>query len=298
MSTIRSTVLRLGLLNVPVKVQTAITDSAPRFNTVCTHGHAPTKVKQSLACPACGNADRATFEKGHDNGDGTITVVNPDDLAQHQEVPAEVKEAITLSVHPAEDVDNAVPGGRTYWLAPGKGGEAGYTAFVAVLRAHPDHALCTVFATRSRPSMYRVALHDDALMLVELAWPGDVTSIDVPEGDAPEAMVQQLALVISSASTPFDPSTYFDARAKAVEDFLSQQQAVAAGITPEDASEGGAPAANDLASQLAAMLKEQGASGDTGRCAAKTKSGKQCKRKATEGSFCATHEAAAAKEAV
>lgn len=254
MSTLRKVPLKLGLVSVTVGVQSAIDAGAqPSFNTVCDKGHDPARVKQSLTCPTCSNADRGTFKKAQATDDGKYVIVDPSKLEEVAECPPEVKDAINLTAHPADDLRFAIPGGKVYYLAPVKGEHDTYALMVDLVSKRDDVALCAKFAIRSKPAMYQLGVHEGALTLLEIAWPADVKDAPQHTGNLDASMAEMAAKFLDSIIEPFDADTYVDVRAEAVAEFMAKQKAVKAG----DAEKVTTSSPDDLMAAMAAAVGEK-----------------------------------------
>lgn len=245
MSTIKSNVqARFGLAGFPVNISTAIKDVKEEtgFNTVCIgtteEPHAATRVSQQYKCGHCATTGRGTdFVKGRDLGDGRFALVTAEDL-KAADVDDSLKNQLNFTVHPAEEVaGSTMPTGRVYYLEPGKGCPPdAYATIAEAVENNPDKAIMTVWAARSAPALYRAVCREGILMLVQYAWPAQLDATpNVPHIDVTNQQRAQLALFLDTISAPFDPNTYVDVRAEAL------QRIIAATSTVE-ALESGRPA--------------------------------------------------------
>lgn len=239
MGTLRSDIpIRLGLITLPVSVQSAISeDKDAKLTTVCTNEHDPVKIKQTTACPSCSlEGSIYSFPKGKDNGDGTYTVLSREqvDAAYAEGVTEDMKKTITLTAHPAADVDlHTLPGEKMYYLAPGKAAGDAYPMMVELIKSRPNIAMCTVFAVKSAPAMYRLAVFNDRLALLQIAWPDRIN--DAPQlrtTDFNPTMLSMAQTFVDALMMPFDASTYRDARQDKINQFLGESEKVVAGTAP------------------------------------------------------------------
>lgn len=248
---IRKVPLKLGLISVTVKVATAIEDATPRFNTVCDQGHAPNKIKQRLECPTCQSSERSAFKKGVEQDDGTMVVLNAEDVTKAAEVPEDIKSSITLTTHPADDlVGTTVVGGKVYFLEPEKGNHDTYALMAKLVEQRQDVAMLSSFAIRGKPSLYRLGTLDGALTLTEIAWPESVRPAPRHQGTVDEAMLGMAAQFVDTLVAPFDPKDYSDTRSKQLSDFLAKQESVVSG----DADAVVASSSDDLMAALSAAV--------------------------------------------
>lgn len=258
----RNIVLSLGLVTVPVKLDTAVTDSTPSFKTVCDgpgtkKGHAPTAINSKYICPSCGNDERHTMKKASPTDDGKYIVIDAETVKAEMTVPDSVKQKMDLAAHPVESVLAAtLPTGKVYNLLPGKGVDENlYALFVeAVKQAQADGlALCTIWAYRDKPVMYMLGHRNTLLIVQELAWPADVKDVAPITGTPDKAMLEQFKTLIGMSKSDFDADAYKDFRAESVAALLAKGKAVEAGDEPTGPTvqSGG----TNVADQLAAALK-------------------------------------------
>lgn len=225
MAAVRSKVsLALGaFFTVTGNVISAVDDDDKEvsFRTVCTgdgvhedegkKAHAPAGVKQDLKCPFCENTDKTTFKKASESA-GTFSIVNPEDIAA-AEVDESLKLKIDLRVHKAADLlGTTMPGGKAYYFEPVKGQESVYSLFREMVEQSPDLAFCAVWASRSKPALYRLSTFGKALALQQIAWPSSLRA--APDVDTPFAETDlKMALTIANAAvSEYDPAAYKDGR--------------------------------------------------------------------------------------
>lgn len=268
----RNVLLTIGLVSVPVKVDTAIeAESTPSFKTVCdgTHatkkGHPPTAIKQKYVCPTCQNDDRNTLKKAAPTEDGKYVIVTPEQIKAEASLPDELKNTMSLAAHPLDSVlDATIATGKVYNLLPGKGvSDDQYALFVAAAReaAAEGLALCTVWAYRDKPAMYLLQPRGEHLMAHELAWPSEVKEVKPINGTPDQALLGQFKTLIGMSKADFDPAAYRDQRADSIAALISKGKAVEAGDEPEGPSVKGG--GTNVADQLGAALAALGAGEDT-----------------------------------
>ena len=205
-------------------------DSGPKQYTCCNVGHEPARTTMKLMCRECENDDRSTFVKGVETEDGLVILT--DEVIASAGPTDEVRETISLTAHPADEVNaRSMRDGNVYYLSPSKGTEEVYGLLVALLAERPDVAFVTEFAIKSKAAMYALVRYGDSLTLTELARPEAVRDAPDPEVDVPEEGVAMLSQLVDKIAKPFDPDTYRDRRAEylnqAVEAAANGEQPVA-----------------------------------------------------------------------
>lgn len=276
-STLKNVTVTLGLVSLPAKVTTATTDPDTKLNNICLgHAadlsdpdnpveaieHAPTKVKTQasfgggsggwLVCPTCKNSDNTTFAKGKEQG-GQIVIVPQEEIDKFL-ASDEVKKSIALTAHPTEELGNAMPAGKVYWLDVEAPVRKVYALFVRLLQERPDISYIAEFAVRSTTALYKLDVIQNALCIRELAWPEFVTAAPAVDLSLPsDKEVAMAVLLAEMALTPFDAANYQNQRAASLAAFIASAEAVdaIASTTGPVARKTGV----DLTAQLAAALE-------------------------------------------
>lgn len=229
MSTVRTGVtLAIGLARFTVNLETVVASSSgTRLRTLCNEGHSPSGLNQAYECPACQKrGPLSDFPlRGKEVSKGQFAVVDRDTAAELRKVPPELRETITITPHPAAEVTAlTLPAGRSYYLTPdGIGMNQPYSLVAAFVRDHPEVALLAVFAVKGAPATYRLGWYREALVLVELAWPDAVRSAPVVPVQTDAQLTPMLESFVAQATAAFDPSTFVDARAQKLAEFLASQ---------------------------------------------------------------------------
>jgi non-homologous end joining protein Ku len=227
---IRSDVpIKLGpMLSVRVDIFGAVEPKDSSVHTLCVgEGHEPVRIKQKQSCPTC--SAESGFVKGAEV-DGKYVII--DDA--EPEIDDSIKKQICITSHDKTQVESlTLPGAKVYYLGPNK--KAGDDEMYGILKAFIEKtdsevSLVTVFAIRSRPTLFTMGVFDGAITLSERTWPEDVR--EIPELK-PMAEVSEQYLGLVKQLVPyalFDPSTYVDVTRAARQEAL----AAAAGgtITP------------------------------------------------------------------
>lgn len=240
MSSIRAgVVVRFGLIQFPVSVDSAIDDKdGPSFSTLCDgtmsgKSHAPVRIKQKYGCPTCAvEGGIKDFLKGKDRGDGTYVVV-PQSEIDAAAASDDLTKFMSLAAYHATEVDaSTTRAGKVYYLTPNGATEA-YPVMRDFIVAHPEWAFVTKWAPRSVPHMYRLDVLNDAITLVELAWPDAIKPAPQVKGDYDDDWLTQLEIFVNSnAAHAFDPTAFRDTRAEMLDAYIASQEGVAAGDAP------------------------------------------------------------------
>lgn len=221
--------IKLGpFVSIPVTIETAV-EKEESLHTVCVAGHEPTRIKQSIACPTCQATEG--FKKGKPEGSGYI-IRDADDLKDAGKADDSIKDTLTITAHNLDDVlQHTLPGDTVYYLSPGKGAADAYAVLHAIVANHPELALVTEFAPKSKAAMWRLGLFGNVLTLNKHVWPEDVRQTPaIPAVDVDSKMVEMGDTLLEQLFQEFDPAAYRDT-AKAARAELLAGDVVAAAAT-------------------------------------------------------------------
>lgn len=203
--------LSFGLVNIPVKLYSAISPKDIRFHLL--HAADGVRIQQKRVCPADGKeVPYENLVKGYEIAPGQYVVVRPEELealdpkATHT---IDIADFVSLP-----DID-PIHFEHSYYLVPNPGAEK---AYMLLLRAMNEANKVAIARMVLRTKEYLVAIRPigRVLSVVTLLYPDEVVAaetlpnlprenIDVNPREL--AMAQQL---IASLSTDFQPDRYHD----------------------------------------------------------------------------------------
>jgi non-homologous end joining protein Ku len=258
--------LSFGTINVAVSVHGAVGDPDTGLRTVCHHEHAPTPVKQKLACPLCGNDGTLDgFSKARDTGDGFV-IIPPDVQEQARAAGTEFKKSMTLTAHPVEEVTAALmPSGKSYYLSlksQVKGSLKAYHLLAEMVTSRPDLAFLTKLTLRTSTSVFQLAVAGEHTLVLRQMADADLVR-EHPVIAPVEISPAERALMTMAADTvvePFMVDVHGTGKSHVVAEYAASQTPVAAG---EVAAVAGAAAGGnviDLTAALEAMIAAKGQS--------------------------------------
>lgn len=246
-----------GTISVEVDVFAAVAEERIGLNGFCAHDHAPARVKQSLSCPVCGNADQASHQRGKEV-DGGVVIVPPEVIAESKGKAAEVHDEINLAVHRAIDVAQAMPSGKTYYLKVSKAQPAALSRYVSLaqaLEARPDLALVGIGSLKGAVSRFVLVSSGGTLMLRQLADPGLVRQRPVVTGDndVDQAATAKIGAILDMLVSDFDPLERTNYAEQVIQGYLDEAIPVAAAEAPAPAE---APIVNGVDVALDSWVAE------------------------------------------
>jgi DNA end-binding protein Ku len=259
--------ISFGLVNVPVKVFTAVRKKDVRFHQL--HAKDGVRIQQKRWCPK--DEEEVAYDeivKGYEISPGQYVVIEPEELDA-----LDPEATRTIDIEDFVDLVDIDPlyFDSNYYLVPDERGEKAYRL---LLEAMQDAGKVGVARVVMRTKQYLVAVRPvgEALVMTTLNFDDEVVSQKELEGlpgskqgasDRELRMAQQL---IDSLATDWEPSQYKDTYRERVLD-LVEQKAEGKEIVSQPEAERPAPVV-DLMAALEASLAA--AKGDTKATSAKS----------------------------
>lgn len=245
--------ISFGLVNVPVKLYTAVDRKTVRFNQL--NSKTGTRIAQKRVDPETG--EEVPYEdlvKGYEISKGRYVVIDPEELDALE--PRKTR-MIDIEDFVEQDEIDPVFYDHPYYLAPDTGAEKAYKLLMEAMRETGKVAVGRVVI---RTKEYLVALRplDDVLAMSTMLFPDEVVPPDkldveldakVKAGDKELKMARQL---IESLSGPWEPEKYHDEYRERVLELIEQKAAgKEIAVQPEEAATAPVP---DLMAALEASI--------------------------------------------
>ncbi|HZD64521.1 MAG TPA: Ku protein [Acidimicrobiales bacterium] len=254
--------ISFGLVNIPVKLVTAVRKQDVRFHQL--HAKDGVRIQQRRVCPDDGEeVPWSDLVKGYEIAPGRYVVIEPDEL---EALDPEATHTIDIEDFVALDQVDPVYLDTTYYAVPDA---AGTRAYRLLHRAVQDSGRVGIGKVVLRTKQYLCAVRPTGEALAvstmnfadEVLGQEDLTGLPAPDGEVPERELRLAAQLIEAMATDFDPSRYEDTYRAAVMRLI---EAKAAG--EQVVTEPARPAAPvvDLMAALEASLSSADA-GDEGR---------------------------------
>ena len=244
--------ISFGLVNVPVKLYSAVSPKDVRFHQI--DAKSKSRVKQKRVSAATG--EEVPYEdivKGYELGPDTYVMISPEELNA-----LDPKATRSIDIEDFVDLDQIDPiyYDHPYYLAPDKGGSK---AYVLLRRAMQETNKVGIARVVLRTKQYLAAIRPlgRALVLETMLYPDEVNpldDLDVPgdEIEVTEREEKMARQLIDSLTTDFDPDKYKDDYRERVLQLI-EQKAAGQEIVVEEAAED-APKVVDLMAALEASL--------------------------------------------
>ncbi len=216
--------ISFGLVSIPVKLFSAVSEQSVRFNQLDGRDHA--RVRQKRVNESTGEeVPYDEIVKGYELSSGSWVVVTDDDMAQlmpEQNRLIELEEFVDL-----DEIDPVYFSG-SYWAAPADAAKP-YALLATALEGANKVGLGR-FVMRSKQHLVVVRSVETKLMLSVMVWADEVNAPEVIPGMEKTADVElsekELAMassLIDSLTEAFDPSKYSDTYREAVLELIERK---------------------------------------------------------------------------
>src|SRR5436305_13125039 len=203
--------ISFGLVNVPVKLYSAVSKKTVRFHQL--HETDGVRIQQKRVCPADG--EEVPFDqivKGYEITPDQYVVVTPEELEA-----IEPRKTKTIDIEDFVDLEDIDPifYDHPYYLLPGTGAAKPYKLLVTAMQESAKVAIARV-VIRQKEQLVAIRPTGDILTMETMNFADEVIphdrfdeapGTDVDTNDREVAMAQQL---IESLSAEFDPAKYHD----------------------------------------------------------------------------------------
>ena len=244
--------LSFGLVNVPVKVVSAVRQKDVRFHML--HAEDGARIQQKRVCSADGEeVPYESIVKGYQVGPDEYVTVTPEELDA-----LDPEKTQTIDIQDFVDVFQIDPVyyEKPYYLVPEKGAGKAYRLLLQAMAESQKIAIARV-VMRTKEHLVAVRPLGDVLAMTTLVYHDelvDQADLEVSEkGGAPSekelAMAQQL---IDALSTDFDPEKYHDEYRERVMQLIESKAEGKEIVTPPRKE---VVRTKDLADALAASLE-------------------------------------------
>src|SRR2546425_747902 len=216
--------ISFGLVNVPVKLYSAVSKKTVRFNQL--HEADGARILQKRVCSKDG--EEVPFEdivKGYEISPDQYVVITPDELEA-----LDPKKTRTIDIEDFVDLDEIDPlyYEHPYYLAPDTGASKAYKLLLAALKETNKVAIARV-VIRSKEYLTAIRPAGDVLTMETMLFADELIDPDqieeLPDEDvrAIDREVEMARQLIESLATVFDPSRYRDEYRERVLELIEQK---------------------------------------------------------------------------
>jgi DNA end-binding protein Ku len=230
--------ISFGLVNVPVKLYSAVSKKTVRFNQLHEKDNARIQLKRF-----CADEDQEIpyeeIVKGYEISPGRYVVITPEELEN-----LDPKKTRSIDIEDFVDLDEIDPlfYEHPYYLAPDTGAAKPYKLLLEALKETNKVAIARVvirskeYLTAIRPAG-DVLTMETMLFADELIDPGDLDELPDEDVRATEREVDMARQLIESLATDFDPTKYRDEYRERVLELIERKasgQEIAMPAEPEE----------------------------------------------------------------
>ena len=216
--------ISFGLVNVPVKLYSAVSKKTVRFNQL--HDVDGVRIQQKRVCPADG--EEVPYEnivKGYEIAPDKYVVITPEELEA-----IDPKKTRSIDIEDFVDLDDIDPlyYEHPYYLVPDTGASKAYRLLLDALRDTNKVAIARV-VLRSKEYLTAIRPAGDVLTMETMLFADELVPSDnldeLPDDDT-RATDRELAMarqLIEAQATEFDPSKYRDEYRERVLDLIERK---------------------------------------------------------------------------
>src|SRR3954451_25456231 len=255
--------ISFGLVNVPVKLYTAVRKKDVRFHQL--HEKDGVRIQQKRVCPE--EDKEVPYEeivKGYEVSKGQYVMVEPEEL---EALDPEATHTIDIEdfVH-LEEIDPLFFDSSYYLVPDSRGGKA----YRLLLNAMSEAGMGGIARVVLRTKQYLAAVRpvDDALVLTTMNYADEVmdaSELDLPSStEKPSAREMEMAdRLISSLATESDPAQYHDTYRERVLEMI-EQKAEGKEVVVQPQTKAAAPVVDLMAALEASLAAAKGGRGGGG----------------------------------
>src|SRR5437879_2302506 len=215
--------ISFGLVNVPVKLVSAVSQKDVRFHQI----DAKTKTRVRQKRVAADSGDEVAYEdiiKGYEVAPDQFVTITPEELET-----LDPKKTKSIDIEDFVDLDQIDPlyFERPYYLVPDTGGAKPYALLVQAMK---ESGMVAIARMVLRTKQYLVALRavGDAIVLETLYYHDEVVEPDELEGiphdiDVSDRELKIARQLIESLATEFEPERYQDEYRERVLDLIEKK---------------------------------------------------------------------------
>lgn len=263
MRTLWKGAISFGLVNIPVKLYTAVDEKDIKFRYL--HSKCNTPIKYEKRCPVCDvSVAQEDIVMGYEYENGKYVIMKEEDLHR---IPAEGARTIDILDFVALEEIDPIYFDRSYYLEPNAGGEKAYALLKRTMRETRRIAIAKVMI-RSKSALACLRVQGDVVVMETMFFPDEIRS---PEGltgittqpRLTDAEVKLANELVTNLTSKFDASKYTDDYRGRLMEVIQAKVAGAEVAIPQQAQEGGKVI--DLMDALKASLAATSATSRKGK---------------------------------
>ncbi len=212
--------ISFGLVHVPVKLYAATEQKDIRFNYL--HGKCKTPIRYERLCPVCDTeVPMEEIVRGYEYEKGKYVILQDGDF---ENLPLETTRTVQIINFVNLTEIDPVYFDRSYYLAPGDGGQKAYELLKRAMHDANKVAVAKV-AIRSKESLAALRVYKDAILMETMFYPDEIRDTRLmPEIDynvqIHENEIKMAASLVESLTETFEPRKYHNMYRRALTDLI------------------------------------------------------------------------------
>jgi len=212
MRPIWSGAITFGLLNVPVRLLSAVEERTLDFNLLHKkdHGH----IRYAKICEI--EQKEVPYEeivKGYEIEKDRYVIITDEDFKKAEQAEKERAGSIDILHFTDDDQIDSIYFDKPYYLEPGKGADKAYVLLLETLRESKKVAVCK-YVIRNRERLGILKPYDKIIVLNQMRFASEIRSIeDLKVPKKAEVSKKDLAIslkLVEQLSEDFNPENYHD----------------------------------------------------------------------------------------
>ncbi|MFS0780679.1 Ku protein [Bacillus sp. 1P06AnD] len=216
--------ISFGLVNIPVKLFSAVEDRDIKFRQFHKDCLSPIKYRKVAECDDDVTSDEII--KVYESPNGRFIEITEDEIKKLKE-EHEVKQVSIIDFVKLSEID-PIYYDKTYYVGADSGGSKPYTLLSEILKKAKKIGIAKI-SIRSKERLAAIRPHQNMLLLETLHFPDEVRDANnVPAGIAGQTALSEKEfdigmMLIDQLTTKFDPSKYTDTYRTALEQLIQEK---------------------------------------------------------------------------
>lgn len=243
--------ISFGLVNIPVRMYSAVEDKDVRFNQLHVVCHTP--IKYQKVCPSCNQVvGQDEIVRGYEVHKNEYVVITDEEWEKFQGAlsrTVDILRFVELS-----EID-PVYFNRSYYLEPAETGEKAYRLLAEAMQQAGKIGIASI-TIRSKQALAAVRVYQGALALETMHYPDEVRALvrlNIPETPVVEKELAMAVALINNLTEPFRPEEHVNERRRGLLELIERKAAGETHVVKAPAAQSQAVA--DLMAALEASLK-------------------------------------------
>ncbi len=200
--------ISFGLVNIPVKLMSAVEQSGLSFDMLSKKEMAPIRYAR-IDTKTNEEVEWKNIVKGYEYTKGKYVIVDDKDF---EKASPEKSKAIDIVQFVKEEQIDPILYEKPYYITPGKGGEKSYRLLLQALEESKSVGIAE-FMLRNRMHVCAVKAYNDVLLLNQMRYQEEIRVMPEVGGKDQKISAKEVALakkLIEQLSEDFDPAAFKD----------------------------------------------------------------------------------------